>query len=410
MPKDNIIAGLDIGTCNIRFVIAQIKEGDDKPHILGVAQVPSTGLNKGVIIDIPETVSAIGQAKAIAERISGHTVDGAYVSVNGNHVNAKPAKSVIAVSRADGEISHEDVNRVIGAVSADTRLLQNRDVLHVLPRFYLVDNQDKIKDPVGMSGIRLEIDALLIDGFAPNIKNLTKCVEQAGLAVRGYFLAPLAASEAVLTKRQKEMGVVTISIGGGTTGLTIFEEGNIIHTQVLPIGSLNITKDIAIGLRVSMDLAEKIKIEYGSVIPEEISKKDIIDLSKLGEGEGSVSRQYIAEIIEARTSEIFGLISKELKKIDREALLPSGAVLVGGGAKMPGLVDFAKKELRLNAQIGFPLELKGIADQVDDPSFATVIGLTLAGFEKKEKNDNLAGISSNKTVAQFAKWFRKFLP
>lgn len=411
MSKDNIIAGLDIGTCNIRFVIAQIKENDDRPHILGVGQVPSSGLNKGVISDIGETVAAIREAKTIAERISGHSVDGVYVSVNGNHIGAKSARSIIAVSRADGEISVEDVERVVGAVSADVRLLQNRDIMHVLPRYYIVDSQDKIKDPVGMSGIKLEVDALLIDGFSPHIKNLTKCVEQAGLSVRGYFLAPLAAAEAVLTKRQKEMGVVAINIGGGTTGLTVFEEGNIIHTQVLPIGSLNITKDIAIGLRIPMDLAEKIKIEYGSVIPDDISKKETIDLSKLGEGgEGNVSRQYIAEIIEARTSEIFDLISRELKKIDREALLPSGAVLIGGGAKMAGLVDFAKEKLRLNAQIGFPMELKGIADQVDDPAFATVIGLTLTGLNKRREGDNLNNLSSNKMVVKLVKWFKKFLP
>lgn len=411
MSRDNIIIGLDVGTCNIRVIVAQYKEEGKKFQILGVGQAPSNGLRKGIVVDIEETVAGINRAKEMAERVSGCPIDKAYICISGNHISCRPSKGVIAVSRADGEISVEDVERTISAASA-VCLLQNREILHILPRCFIVDNQDRIKDPVGMSGVRLEVDALLVEGCTPFIRNLTKCVEQGGIEIEGLILAPLAGAQAVLSKRQKELGVLVLDMGGGTTGLTVFEEGDIIHTQVLPIGSSHITNDIAIGLRIPIDTAEKVKIEYGSVLPKEISKKDTIDLSKLGEGEDIISRQYVAEIIEARTSEIFDLVNKELKKIDRQGLLPAGIILIGGGAKMPGLVDFAKEKLHLPVQVGFPMELEGMIDQVDDPSFATAIGLTFWGVNQQEKigKVNFSKIKSNKIVGQFIKWFRGFLP
>lgn len=412
MSHDNTIIGLDVGTCNTRFVVAQINDEEKKIKILGVGQALSTGMRKGVVVDLEETIRVINQAKEMAERISGCPIDRAYIGVNGNHISCKPNKGVVAVSRADGEISAEDVERTINAASAIC-LLQNREILHVLPRYFIVDNQDKIKDPVGMSGIRLEVEALLIEGATPFIKNLTKCVVRTGVEIDGLILTSLASAQAVLSNRQKELGVLSLDIGGSTTGLTVFEEGDIIHTQVLPIGSSHITNDIALGLRIPVDAAEKIKIEYGSVLPEEFSKKDTIDLSTIeGGGEGFVTKQHLAEIIEARMSEIFDFVDKELKRIDRQGLLPAGVVLTGGGAKMPGLVDFTKNKLRLPAQIGFPVALEGIVDQVDDPCFATVVGLALWGVNRQKKFNklNILNISSNKRVVRLVKWFRRFLP
>lgn len=410
--RDNIIAGIDIGTSNIRIIVAQTREGEKRLKILGVGQTPSTGMKKGVVSDIEETVACLGRAKEIAERISGHSIDRAYVSINGTHINYRPTRGVIAVSRADGEISAEDIDRTVGAASA-VCLLPNREILHILPRQFIVDNQDRIKDPVGMSGIRLEVDALLVDGFTPYIKNLNKCFNLAGIEVEGLILASLAGSQAVLTKRQKELGVLFLDVGTSTTGLTVFEEGDIIHTQVLPVGSGHITNDIAIGLRLPIEIAEKIKIEYGSAVPEEISKKELIDLSKIdGAGEGTASRQYVAEIIKDRANEIFDLVSLELKKIDRQGLLPAGVVIIGGGSKLPGIVDFAKEKLGLPAQVGFPIELEGIIDQADDPAFATSIGLTFWGLEQKEKDskNSLSRISQNKLLHNLIRWFKGFLP
>ncbi|MEK7067808.1 MAG: cell division protein FtsA, partial [Patescibacteria group bacterium] len=247
MPKEKIIVGLDVGTCNIRAAVAMAKD-NAAPQILGVGKVVSLGLRKGVVVDIEETVKGIKEALRLAERISGYEIDRVFVSVGGSHISCKMSKGVIAVSRADGEISQEDKERAINAASAIS-LQPNREILHVLPRRFTVDNQDSIKDPVGMSGVRLETDALIVEGSMPFIKNLIKCVHDAGVDEAGLLLSPLADSRAVLTKRQKELGVLLLDLGGGTTGLAVFEEGDILHCQILPVGSMHITNDLAIGLR-----------------------------------------------------------------------------------------------------------------------------------------------------------------
>lgn len=424
MARDNLIVSLDLGTSQTRFLIVQSGNGEKNPRVLAVGQIASTGLRKGSVIDIEETVKGIAAAKSLAERISGHTIDRAYVSISGHHINCLPSRGMVAVSRADGEISGEDVERVINAATI-IHLPPNREILHVLPRHFIVDGQEGIKDPSGMNGSRLEVNAFLIHGLTPLIKNLSRCLEGAEVEVNGLVFSPLAAAQAVLSKRQKELGVLVLDLGAGTTGLTVFEEGDIIHTQVLPIGGMHITNDIAIGLRVGIDLAEKIKVQYGSVLPEEINKKEVVDLSKIELGdeeglkvEGLISRKQIAEIIEARTSEILDLVNQELKKIDRQGLLPAGVVLVGGGAKMPGIVDLTKQKLGLPAQVGFPIELSGVIDQIDDPSFATAVGLTFWGMD--EQRDNVvkpkffsprSSISSfGKGINKFVKWLRDFLP
>jgi len=267
-----------------------------------------------------------------------------------------------------------------------------------------------------MNGVRLEVDALIIEGATPFIKNLTKCISEVGLEIEGLVLASLAASRAALTKRQKELGVLALDLGGGTASLIVFEEGDIIHSCVLPIGSSHITSDIAIGLRSNIDLAEKVKLEYGSALVSEISKKDNINLSKLsGEEKGVIPRVQVAEIIEARLSEVFDLVNKELREIDRQGLLPAGVVLLGGGAKIPSLVDLAKEGLKLPAQVGFPLELEGIVEEVDDPAFATAIGLVLWSIDERVKSGRLGVIpfgrfSISSTVNKIKSWLRGFLP
>lgn len=415
MPKETTIVGLDVGTCYIRTVVGKIRADRLKPQIIGVGQAPSFGLRKGVIVDIEETVKNINQAVEQAERTSGLPIERVYVSLGGDHILARPSKGVVAVSRADGQVSEEDVLRAVNAASAIS-IPQNREILHVIPRSFAVDNQAGIKDPVGMNGVRLEVDALIIEGSTPFIKNLTKCISEADLEIEGLVLAPLAGARAILSKRQKELGVLALDLGGGTAGLTVFEEGDIIHSCILPIGSSHVTNDIAIGLRTAIDLAEKVKLEYGSALASEISKKENIDLSKLGlEEEGLVPRVQVAEIIEARVCEVLDLVNKELKRIDRQGLLPAGVVLFGGGAKIPGLVDLTKEELKLPAQIGFPLELEGIVEQVDDPAFATAVGLVLWGMDTQMRGGRrgipLPGFSSvNQTLNKIKGWFRGFLP
>lgn len=415
MAKETIIVGLDVGSCFIRTVVAKMRADQINPQIIGMGQVPSFGLRRGVVVDIEEAVKNISQSVQEAERSSGLSIERAYVSLSGNHITSRTSKGVVAVSRADGEISREDVERAINAASAIS-LSPNREILHIIPRSFSVDDQRGIKDPAGMNGVRLEVDALIIEGATPFIKNLTKCISEVGLEIEGLVLAPLAASRATLTKRQKELGVLALDLGGGTASLTVFEEGDIIYSCVLPIGSSHITSDIAIGLRSNIDLAEKVKLEYGSALVSEISKKDNINLSKLtGEEKGVIPRVQVAEIIEARLSEVFDLVNKELKKIDRQGLLPAGVVLLGGGAKIPSLVDLAKEELKLPAQVGFPLELEGIVEEVDDPAFATAIGLILWSIDERVKSGRLTVIpfsrfSISSTVNKIKSWLRGFLP
>lgn len=379
MSKENILIGIDIGTSSIRTVVAQKQEDDSKPLILGVGESSACGISNGIIVDIEEAANSIMQSKEEAERITGMPIERAHISANGNHINSQFSKGVVAVSRADGEISEEDVNRVVTAAQAIS-LPNNREIIGVVPCSYTIDGQEKIKDPVGMNGVRLEVNTLIIEGTAPFIKNLVKCIQQCGIDadLDDLVFAPLAAAKAVLSKRQKELGVAVIDIGKGTTGISVFEDGSILHSAVLPVGAGHITNDIAIGLRIPIDIAEKIKLEYGTALAQEINKKDKINISDFDENEeGEFSRKYIAEIIEARVEEIFSMVNKELKKIDRNGMLPAGVVLTGGGAKMPEIVKMAKKVLKLPAQIGFPKELTGVVDKVDNPSFATAIGLIM---------------------------------
>jgi cell division protein FtsA len=417
MPRQKIIVGLDVGSSNIRAAVAQAPKEEGQPfQILGVGQAKAQGMRKGVVADIDETIKNIKEAVRNAERTSGLQIESAIVSLGGDHLSCRNSKGVIAVSRADGEISKEDTERAVSAAAAIS-LGANREIIQIIPRQFSVDNETPIKNPVGMSGIRLEVDVLIIDGCGPYIKNLVKCVDEAGVEIEALVPSPLAAARSVLDKRQKELGVLVLDIGGGTTGFSVFEEGDVIDNCILPVGSGHITNDLAIGLRCPIDVAEKIKLEYGSVLSDEINKRDTINLEKLGGEAGHVSRQKVAEIIEARAAEIFELAHKRLKQIDRAGLLPSGVVLVGGGAKLPGLVDLAKAKLRLPAQIGFPIHFEGVVEQVDDPSFAAVLGLILWSGEASEdlrprraRLFNLSLASGAPIFQKFKNWFKGFLP
>jgi len=412
--RQQTIIGLDIGTSNIKTVVAKYGRNEAKPQIIGASSTPSFGLRRGIVVDMDEVISRISKSLGEVERTSGIPIEKAFISIGGAHILSQPSQGVIAVSRADGEISQEDVLRAINAAKA-INLAQNHEIIHTLPLGFTVDGEDKIKDPKGMHGVRLEAEVLLIEATTPYLKNFIKCIHRAGIDIEELILAPLASSKAVLSARQKELGVVLLDMGGGTTGLCVFEEGRLLHTKVLPIGGGHITNDIAIGLRISIDTAEKLKREFGSALPEEISKKEEIKLAKIDPSEEeAVSRRHVAEIIEARLEEIFSMANRELRAIGREKLLPAGVVLAGGGAKMPGIIDLAKQHLKLPAQIGFPQDLRGIIDRVDDPSFACTVGLALWGKESQELSRGvLSGLDffSFKGVSgKIKRIFKSFLP
>ncbi len=416
MSKEQYIVGLDIGTANIRAVQAKFDPEKQEFSVIGASEVPAAGIRRGVLVDIEEAVSSISVALEKVERMTGVPVESANVSIGGSHISSLASHGVIAVSRADGEIMENDIVRAVDA-SQVISIPQNKEVLHVFPKTFTLDGQTGIKDPLGMSGIRLEVDTLIVQAGLPFVKNLTKAVMQAGLEIEDLVLAPCAAAEAVLGKRQRDLGVAVVDLGAGTTSLAVYEEGDLLHTAVIPIGQMHVTNDIAIGLRCSIDTAEKVKLAFGHCDEKAVPKDEEIDLSKIDSAEEQVTlRTYVVEIIEARQEEIFEHINKELKKINRDGKLPSGIVLTGGGSKLEGIVEFAKKHLRLPAALGKPQNVNTIIDRVDDSAFAVAVGLVLWGgkFSGGASKNHLGGmmknVLSNPNVAKAKKWLKSFLP
>ncbi|MCD6471030.1 cell division protein FtsA [bacterium] len=407
LSNDNIINALDIGSSNIKLASARVDEQKNL-HLIGIVEGPSTGINKGIITDIEDTVASISHCLDKAEKIIGLSLDHAFVAISGTHIISQDSRGVIAISHPDGEIKESDVERVLETAQT-IATPPNYEIIHVIPRSFTVDNQPDIKDPVGMTGIRLEVNAQIILGLQSQIKNLRKCLYRVGIKDDELVFTPIASAQAVLNKRQKELGVAVIDIGDTTTSIIVFEEGDVLAIKVLPVGSRHITSDIAIGLRISMDLAEKIKMNYGSAIIDKISKHEIINLNELDKNETeSVSRKTIVEIINARCEEIFKLVDNELKKIDRSRKLPAGVVLTGAGAKLSGLVNLAKKVLKLPAILGVPGGFQAVNKKFFDPKYATVIGLLLWGREmylKPQKRINRFNFAD-----LFKRYFKKILP
>ncbi|MCX6779975.1 MAG: cell division protein FtsA, partial [Candidatus Magasanikbacteria bacterium] len=350
----------------VRMAVGQMiyraDESQAEMQILGAAEVPSEGMHKGSINSIEDLVSAVSSCLEKMERTVGVPIDRVWTGVSGLHIMSQNSKGVVAVSKSDSEISETDVDRALEAARSISTPL-NYEVLHVLPKRFSVDGQTGIKDPVGMTGIRLEVDAQIILGASAQIKNLTKAIYRSGLEIEDLVLSILASSEAAVTNRQKDLGVAVVDFGASTTSLAVYEEGEILHSTILPIGSEHITNDIAIGLRTSIDVAERVKIEYGDCFSNTVSKKEEIDLYELGSGEHeNIKRKYLSEIIEARVEEIMQKIDDELRKVGRSGMLPSGVVFTGGGAKLPGITEAAKKYLRLPATLGYPLNFISATD------------------------------------------------
>ncbi len=384
--KEEIIAGLDIGSNEIRLAVAQRSGRDeDAPlQVIGAVSVNTTGFNKGVVNSIEDTTASISACIEKAERLVGLPINNVWVSVNDPHTRCERSKGVVAVGKSDGEINDEDIYRAIEAAKS-VAIPANYEILHVIPIRFAVDNQEDIKDPVGMSGIRLEVETLIILGLSSQMKNLNKAIHRTGLDIEGIALSPLAASEVLLSKKQKDLGAAVINIGATTTNIAVYEEGELLHAAILPIGSEHITSDIAIGLRCPINLAERIKNEHGSSEPDKITKKEEIDLEQLAKEEevnddlGKVSRKYVAEIIDARVEEIFEKIDEELNKIERSGMLPAGVFLTGAGSGLDGLVESAKRYLRLPAAIATNRSLATVIDKANNPEYSTAIGLIAWG-------------------------------
>jgi cell division protein FtsA len=411
MRDKTLVAGLDIGSTEIRLVVGQVNGG--QLQVIGAVSAPAAGMSKGIVNNIEEVASSVATCLEKSERLIGVRVDNIYVGVSAPNLKCERSKGVVAINQMNNEITDEDVNRVIEAAQA-LSLPANYQVIHVIPIKYRVDNQEDVKNPVGMSGIRLEVEVLIIQSLANHIRNMTKAIEQVGLSIISPVLAPLAAAEAVVSARSKELGVALVNIGSLTTSLAVFEEGQLMHAAILPLGSDHITADIAIGLRCSINLAEKIKLEFGQANPDKIEKNEEVDITPLISPDNDVDEpmivpmKYLSGIIEARVGEIFHKVDAELKKINRSGMLPAGVVLLGGGAKLAGLTDMAKKTLRLPVCLGTNRNVPSVIDKVNDLSYLTALGLVAWGDHYDFLNDNnitTGGFKPAQAVKKVKDWF-----
>jgi len=402
----NLLAGLDIGASSVRLAVGNLilhKQGLAEVQTLGCAETPSEGINKGIITNIEDVVSSISSCLEQAEHIAGTPIESVFAGVPGAQILIQNSRGYAIVSKADNEITESDKWRAIESSKSVATPL-NYEVLHVTPRSFIVDGQGGIKEPVGMTGVRLEVDTKIILGQSSQIKNLTRAIYRTGIDIDGMVLSLIAVADTVLSPKQKDLGVVLVNIGATTTSVIVYEEGELLHLAVIPIGGVHITNDLAVGLRNHMEVIEKLKVEYGNCTSEAMSSKSEFDLFDFGSLEhDKIKEKEMAMIISARVEEIMSLIDKELKKIGKSGMLPAGAVFIGGSAKLPGILEIARKYLRLPSALGLPHGLISATDKINDPAYTTAISLVKWGADyimeqqfhnKKNLKEKIRGIFS----------------
>ena len=398
--KQQILAALDIGTKSLKIAVGKVGE-DGILEILGTATEPSFGVRKSVVVRPEETAKHIATLVRRAEQITSFRIQEVFVSLGGSRLFAVSSHGLVAVSRADNNISKEDVDRVIQAAQTFS-LSHNQEILDVYPTQYIVDGEKGIREPIGMRAVRLETDVIAVCFFSPDLKNLTDAVLEADLEIAGVVPSPLAAATALLSSQEKEMGIAVVELGAGTTSLAVFEEGDLQHIAVLPVGAENITHDIAIGLRIEHDLAERIKTEFGTCLGSKGKRTEKLEL--LNGEVFTFSSKFVTHIIEERVKEILQLLNKELKKLGKQGQLPGGVVLCGGGAKLPKIEEFAKKELKLSVRIG---TLRNITTMEQDPAFLGVFGLLLKAAQGEEGQEMR---KSSRAAGFFKRLLKSFIP
>ncbi|MBU1885557.1 cell division protein FtsA [Patescibacteria group bacterium] len=409
MPRSQVITAIDLGTDKCTTLIATLDKETNQLHVKGVSAVPSRGVRKSQIVDLEKAITTMTESLDAAERMAGFDVKSAYVSVSGTHIKSQNSKGVVAVAAPNQEIVSQDVERVIEAARAIS-LPADRSVIHVIPRDFKVDSQEGIKDPVGMNGVRLESEAHIITGMTTALKNLEKCVQDLGLSVDGFVFSGLSASEVVVSETERELGVVVVDIGAGSTSLCVFVEGTLELSASLPIGARHITQDIALGCRVSLEAAEKIKFGLTSNDPKEMKPRpgenkeeftkrrklaDVIDPTELGINDPmeNLSKKKIIEgIMVPRMKEIFTMVGKKLEHKNLIPVIPAGVIISGGGAETVGIQEVARRTLNLPARIGMPKEIKGLTMDIHNPSFVNSIGLLEYGRQRAGKSSARSGI------------------
>ena len=405
MAKSDIVVGLDIGTTKIAAVVGEVTP--DGVDIIGIGTSPSTGLRRGVVVNIEQTVQSIKKALEEAELMAGCEIRSVYAGIAGSHIKGFNSHGVIAVK--GGEVTQRDVDRVIEAAKA-VAIPLDREVIHTLPQEFIVDDQRGIADPLGMAGVRLEVKVHIVTGAVTSAQNIVRSCHRAGLDVSNIVLESLASSKAVLTAEEREIGVALVDIGGGTTDLAIFSKDSIKHTSVLALGGNNLTNDIAFGLRTPMMSAEKIKVEHGCALADLLSDDEVIEVPSVGGRDSrGMSKKVLAEICEPRCEEILALVDQDLIKSGYKNLIGAGVVLTGGTSLIHGLQDLAEQIFDLPVRIGYPSGIGGLKDVVNSPKFATAVGLLLYGAEEERGNEKPFRIRDdnvfNRILGKMKKWF-----
>jgi cell division protein FtsA len=398
-------AGLDIGTTKISCILAD-QDHSGVLRIVGIGNAPSEGLRRGAVVDLEKTVASITRAVEEAERMAGFDVKGVHAGIAGDHIRSLNSRGVVSVSRKDNEIAPADVERVIEAAKA-IAIPTDREIIHVIPQEFIVDDQDGIKDPVGMSGVRLEAEVHIITGAVTSARNICRAIQRAGLKVWDLTLEPLASAMAVLDEDEKDLGVVLLDLGGGTTDMAVFHEGAVRHTSIIPFGGANVTSDIAIGLRTPIDKAEVIKIQHGAALAALVGDETVSVSGVGGRGDKEISRHVLASMIEPRMEEIFALANREVRKNHFAPLIGGGVVLTGGTSLLPGAAELAEQVFEMPVRLGVPRGLGGLSANVCDPRYATGVGLVLHAAKSEEGPGDFVEVGASKSRSRFdlRNWF-----
>jgi len=402
--------GLDLGTSRVAVVIAESDDSGAQVSVIGVGESPSEGLRKGVVVNLDKTMAAIQAAAVAAERMAGQRIEQVVVSLAGTHLCSQNSTGVIAVARPDREIGEDDVQRVVEASRA-VSVPSDRQVIHVIPRSYTVDGQEGVRDAVGMTGQRLEVETNIITGAQTAIQNVIKCVHGAGFDIEDVVCSGLAAGDAVLTQQELDLGVCLVGIGAGTTDVVVYNDGSARHLAVLPVGGNHVTSDIAIGLRTTLDEAETLKLNYGHTLPDVIDTGERVEVRQVGGDRiQALPRRFLAEIIGPRMREIFSMARDEVRKSGFDGLLPAGVVVTGGGGRLMGTTDAAQAVFNTSVRLGQPAGLVGLADRAHGPSFAVAVGLVKWGSRDQLRaySNGRQHVTLGSTYQKTVRWLRDF--
>lgn len=410
MADQTVLVAIDIGTTKVCVLIGEVGARTGGVDVIGIGQAPSDGLRKGVVVDIDRTVQSVAAAVDAAERLSGLKVRSAFVGISGSHIGSQNSRGMVAVSSRQHDVQREDTIRAIEAARA-VSIPNTREILHVIPRGYVVDGQEGVRDPIGMSAVRLEVETHIVTASSTSVQNLSKCVQRAGVEIDELVLAPLATAEAVLSDEDRELGVAMVDIGGETTDVAIFQDGSISHCATIPMGARSVTSDLGLVLRITPDVAEGLKIKQGTALPLDVDPDEVIQITSIGEeAPRPVTRRHVAQIIEARTSELFDHVAREIEAAGATNRLQAGLALTGGGALLTGIARAARDQLGMSARPLAPSGLGGLTDSISSPPYAASCGLLLWGAKNWSAEGEHEGGRAGDVGGRIAKLLRGLMP